>query len=173
MPEIPELQGRIGDEVVELRAIAGWDIPEILIAHQDDPMLHRLLGADRPPTGAQLGMEVEGAESARLAGGRVSLTLVEPGANYCRGRIDVHEIDWTERSAEIGIWVAPQFRGRGFARRALIAASGWLFDVVGLRRLTLLTGADNEPMLRAGAAAGFVVEISAAQATLVLTRPDA
>ena len=62
MPSIPEPPDRIGDELIELRPIAEWDIPEVLIAHQDDRELHRRLGLSKPPTGAQLGSEVERAE---------------------------------------------------------------------------------------------------------------
>lgn len=174
MPEIPELNGRIGDDVVQLRAISEWDIPEILIAHQDDTRMHRRLGARKPPSGAQLGMEVERSDDERRAGRRVSLTLVEPGQDYCRGRIDVHAIDWEAGRAELGIWVAPKFRGHGFARRALRHAARWLFDVVGLGELVLVTESDNEPMRRAAAAAGFTdrgaVDRAPDQIALVLTR---
>jgi [ribosomal protein S5]-alanine N-acetyltransferase len=56
------------------------------------------------------------------------------------------------------VWVAPQFRGRGYASSALTLAAGWLFAACGLERLALLTETDNEPMLRVAAAAGFVRE---------------
>ena len=69
----------MGDELIELRPIAEWDIPEVLIAHQDDRELHRWLGMSKPPTGAQLGSEVDDAEAHRLAGDVLKLTIVEPG----------------------------------------------------------------------------------------------
>lgn len=56
------------------------------------------------------------------------------------------------------MWVAPQCRGRGYARRALGLAAPWLFDACELKRLALLSETDNEPMLRAATAAGFVRE---------------
>lgn len=168
MPPIPELIRPLGDGVIELREISEWDIPEILIAHQDDPDLHRRLGLQRPPTGAQLGMEVERAQAERLAGTSLKLTIVDAGGEDCRGRLDVHAIDWEHRTAQLGLWVAPQVRGRGYGRRALALASAWLFEVCRLRKLILATQADNEPLQRAAAAAGFTEDRSLPSGGLVL-----
>jgi RimJ/RimL family protein N-acetyltransferase len=168
MPTIPDLQQRLGDDLIELRAIAEWDIPEILIAHQDDPDLYRRLGLLRPPTGAQLGSEVEHAEAQRLAGNSFKLTIVEAGGEDCRGRIDVHSIDWVAGTAQLGVWVAPQVRRRGFGTRALQLTSAWLFQTTELRRLALATQPDNEALLAAAAAAGFALDATVPGGELVL-----
>ncbi len=141
MPTIPQPPDRFGDELVELREIAEWDIPEVLIAHQDDRELHLRLGRDRPPTGAELGSEVEHAEGERRSGNSVKLAIVEPGANDCRGRVEVDAIDWERGSATMKVWTAPQVRNRGYEQRAADLASGWLGDIVGLGHLdvTILT----------------------------------
>jgi RimJ/RimL family protein N-acetyltransferase len=70
----------------------------------------------------------------------------------------VQQVDWDNRRADLGVWVAPQFRSQGYARHALHLAAAWLFDAGGLGRLQLFTSPDNEPMLRAARAAGFVEE---------------
>lgn len=137
MPSIPEPPDRISDALIELRTIQEWDIPEVLIAHQDDLELHRRLGLERPPTGAQLGSEVDDAEAVRQAGTGVKLTIVEPGSNDCRGRVEVTGIDWEQGSASVRVWVAPQRRGRGYEQRAAELASEWLRTSVGLRELTV------------------------------------
>lgn len=132
MPAIPAPPDRITDALIELRPIAEWDIPEVLIAHQDDRDLHRRLGLARPPTGAQLGSEVDTAEARRLAGDAVKLTIVEPGGNDCRGRVEVAGFDWEQGSAELRVWVAPQLRGRGYEQRAAELTAQWLRTSVGL-----------------------------------------
>lgn len=137
MPAIPEPPERFGDELVELRPIAEWDIPEVLIAHQDDRDLHRRLGMARPPTGAQLGSEVEHAQARRLAGEELKLTIVAPGGNDCRGRVEVSGLDWELASATVRVWVAPQLRGRGYEQRAAELAAEWLRSAVGLRDLRI------------------------------------
>jgi RimJ/RimL family protein N-acetyltransferase len=158
MPPFPVLEERLSDGVVELRLAADRDIPETLIAHQDDSGLHLALGMDRPPSGAELGRGYEQAPAEREAGTSLKLSIVEPGSDDCRGQLDVHNVRWDQQRAELGIWVAPQVRGRGYATRALRLAAGWLFDVCGFERLALLTESESQEMLGAARAAGFVQE---------------
>ena len=158
MNSLPRLTEPLTDETVVLRDYAERDIPEILIAHQDDPRMHLLTGDDRPPTGAELGRAAEREAADRAIGERATLTIVEPGADTCRGQIRVHPVDWDQSRAEIGIWVAPQIRGRGVGRRALRLVGGWLLGPCGLARLELFAEPDNAPMLRAAERAGFVRE---------------
>src|SRR5207237_6406332 len=119
MPVIPVLSAPLSDGHVELRLAAERDIPEILIAFQDDPTLYLRLGMEKPPSGAQLGSRSERAEARREAGEGVDLTILEPGSDVCRGRVGIERLEWKHRRAELGIWVAPQLRGRGLASRAL------------------------------------------------------
>jgi RimJ/RimL family protein N-acetyltransferase len=158
MPSIPLLAQPLSDGFVALRFTVARDIPEMLIAYQDDPTLHVRMSRERPPSGAELGAELERAERERAAGRRASLTIVEPPADDCGGVISVHTIDWEQSRAELGIWVEPARRTRGLARRALQLVAPWLFEACGLDRLELLTDPDNEAMLRAARGAGFVYE---------------
>ena len=52
MPAFPDLVAPLTDGQVSLRFASEWDIPDILIAFQDDPQLHVSLGMGRPPSGA-------------------------------------------------------------------------------------------------------------------------
>ncbi|MBV9801181.1 MAG: GNAT family N-acetyltransferase [Solirubrobacterales bacterium] len=158
MPAIPELNAPLTDGRVSLRLSAERDIPEILIAYQDDPELHLRMGIEKPPSGAQLGRRAEEASGGRAAGTHVTFTIVEPASDVCRGQIDVHNTDWEHQRAELGIWLAPQVRGRGWAPAALTLACRWLFEACGFERLEVLTEPDNEPMIRTARRAGFVEE---------------
>ena len=158
MPAIPDLTEPLTDGVVTVRLPAEWDIPDILIAHQDDPELYARLGMERPPSGAELGREVDGAAAERAEGRGLKLTITDAGGDDCRGRLSVHQINWSHRRAELGIWVAPGLRGRGTAPRALNLAVPWLFDATILDRLGMLTEPENTAMRRAAAAAGFAEE---------------
>src|SRR5690349_2485811 len=119
MPSLPYLDPPIADRRVALRDAAERDIPEILIAHQDDPELHLRLGLERPPSGAELGREIEEAPSEHRAGARARLTILEHQSDVFRGRILVHNVDWENGRAELAVWVVPQARGKGLARAAL------------------------------------------------------
>lgn len=158
MTAFPPLDQLLTDGVVSLRLGAERDIPEVLIAYQDDPELHIRLGMARPPSGAELGRRSELADARREAGESVTLTILEAGDEVCRGQIDVHAVDWENRRTELGIWVAPQLRGRGLARRSLALAGRWLLIECGLERVALMTEPDNEHLIRAARAAGFQEE---------------
>jgi RimJ/RimL family protein N-acetyltransferase len=158
VPAIPDLPQPLGDEHVMLRFAAERDIPEILIAYQDDPQLHMQLGEERPPSGAELGRRAELAAAEQAAGTGVSLTILHDGSDVCRGQVNVHRIDWDNARAELGIWVAPQLRGNGLGRRALELATGWLLTDCGFERVQVLTEPGNAAMIHVAQAAGFLHE---------------
>jgi RimJ/RimL family protein N-acetyltransferase len=158
MPSFPELREPLTDGVVCVRFAAERDIPEVLIAYQDDPMLHLRMGETRPPSGAELGRRAERAEADRVAGRRLALTLVEPGEDSCRGQIYVYRVEWDHAHADLGIWVAPQLRGRGLGARALGLVAPWLLRTTELQRVQVFTESDNEALIRAAKRAGFSYE---------------
>jgi len=155
VPAFPDLSAPLRSAGAELRFCAERDIPEVLIAHQDDPQLHLRLGLERPPSAAELGRRSESDAALRHAGDAVRFTILAPGSDVCRGQLDVHRVEWEDRRAEAGIWVAPQVRGRGLAPAALRLAGAWLFDHCGLARLELLTEPENEAMIAAARRAGL------------------
>jgi RimJ/RimL family protein N-acetyltransferase len=158
MPVIPRPPEPLSDGVISLRLAGERDIPEILIAHQDDPLMYARMGLDKPPSGAELGRHFERVEAERQAGNRADLTIVLPNSDTAVGGIDAHRVNWADARAELGLWLAPQVRGRGYAPRALILAAGWLFDSCGLQRLQILTEPENRAMVAAAKSAGFQSE---------------
>jgi RimJ/RimL family protein N-acetyltransferase len=158
MPSFPDPPDPFSDGTVALRLAAERDIPEILIAHQDDPHLYERLGLERPPSGAELGRRFEQAAAEQAAGEHLSLTILEPGSDVCRGQILTGTMEWRHARAELGIWLAPQVRGRGLAPRALGLTARWMLISCGLERIQIVTEPDNQPMLATARAAGFSEE---------------
>jgi [ribosomal protein S5]-alanine N-acetyltransferase len=158
MRSFPHLTDPLTDGEVVLRDYLERDIPEILIAYQDDPRLHSLTGEDRPPSGAELGSRAEREAGARAVGERATLTILEPGGDTCRGQIKVDSVDWDNGRAELTIWLAPQVRGRGLGRRALRLAGAWLLGPCRLARVEALADPANATAIGAAQAAGFVRE---------------
>jgi [ribosomal protein S5]-alanine N-acetyltransferase len=158
MSSFPRLAEPLTDGHVALRDYAERDIPEILIAYQDDPRLHQLTGERRPPSGAELGSRAEREQTARATGQYATLTILRPGSDTCRGQIRVEEVDWDQARAALTIWLAPQVRGQGLGRQALRLSGDWLLRTCGLARLELLAEPDNVAVIRASRAAGFVRE---------------
>ena len=59
--------------------------------------------------------------------------------------------------AQFGYWIADGARGRGYATRAVILMTRWLFDL-GAARAFLTIVADNEGSVAVARRAGFVHE---------------
>lgn len=158
MPSFPELTTPLRGTLVRLRPAAERDIPEILIAHQDDGRMYLDLGLPRPPSGAELGRRIEAGPADRAAGTAMWLTILAGDSDDLAGQIGVHEVDWDHRRAELAIWVAPAQRRRGLATDALRLAGGWLLRACRLERVAVLTEPSNTAMRRAAAGAGFQEE---------------
>jgi ribosomal-protein-alanine N-acetyltransferase len=158
MPPLPPLPEPLRDELASIRLAAERDIPEVLIAHQDDPSLADALGLGRPPSGAELGRAIEQTEPRLSGGAGATLTITSPGEDECVGQVEVDPVDPDHERTDLRVWVAPAARGHGLGRAALRLASTWLLTAAGLQRVQLLVDPGNEAMLRAAAAAGFTGE---------------
>jgi RimJ/RimL family protein N-acetyltransferase len=132
MRPFPSPDAPLSDGVVVLRPSAERDIPEVLIAYQDDRGLHQALGEERPPTGAALGSRAERAPSELRSGRLLTLTILQDGSDVCRGEVRIADADWENRRAVLRVWIAPALRGRGLARRAHALATEWLRGACGL-----------------------------------------
>ena len=158
MPSFPPFPKALPGDGAVLRAAAERDIPEILIAHQDDPELFRRLRMPRPPSGAELGRRTETQDTERAIGARLWLTILQPGSDECRGQLDVYEAELQHGRADLQLWIVPAHRRRGLGSAALAAGSRWLIEQAGLERVQLLIEPDNEAMLATAARAGFTRE---------------
>jgi RimJ/RimL family protein N-acetyltransferase len=151
-PDPPALRGA----TVALRLADERDIPETLIAHQDDPQLAGALGIGRPPSGAELGRRSESAAAERAAGRELTLTvLAADGSDECLGQIDVHDVEPDAGRAALAVWIVPRRRRQGLGSAALALAGRWLIEGVGLRRLQMLANPSDPAIRRAALKAGF------------------
>jgi RimJ/RimL family protein N-acetyltransferase len=83
-------------------------------------------------------------------------TVEEDGALV--GSVSLRELNRRMLTAEIGYGVGARFRGRGLGTRAVALLVDRAFAQTGLRRLTALVHATNEPSPRLLARLGFVRE---------------
>jgi ribosomal-protein-serine acetyltransferase len=59
------------------------------------------------------------------------------------GAIGCHPIDWLNRNCSIGYWVDARQQGKGIVTRAVSAMLDYLFQDVGLHRVTICCGTGN------------------------------
>lgn len=140
----------LSDGEVALRPLDGRDIAGIAEALDDPDIIHRFGKSKLSPEEFLASKEVgwrDGSSAAFAicdADGRfVGQVFVEPGE---------------AATAEIGYWLLPEGRGRGFAARAVQLVSRWAFQQLDLQRLSLWAEADNVPSMRVAERSGFVRE---------------
>ncbi len=100
---------------------------------------------------------IDGAEQRRIRGTDAGWTVVELETGRFAMNVDIRDVDWRNRTAEVGYMTAPWARGRGYAGEAVLAVAGWLFEQ-GFHRLQLRVAVDNPESRRVAEKAGFVRE---------------
>ncbi|MDX2694587.1 N-acetyltransferase [Streptomyces ipomoeae] len=87
-----------------------------------------------------------------------SFSVVELESHALVGEALLWGIDAHNRVAHLGISLLPAFRGQGLGADVVRALCEYGFVVRGLQRLQVETLADNIPMIKAVAKAGFRIE---------------
>lgn len=86
---------------------------------------------------------------------RGSFAIVTRGTETLVGRIRYFELNPRNRSAEIGYVLAPDGRGKGFAKEAIRLLAGFLFDGLGLNKVYAQTASFNTSSIKLLESSGF------------------
>ena len=71
------------------------------------------------------------------------------------GYVNLHKHDERHRRVEVGIWLIPEFQGRGAGTDALRRMCAFGFRELDVLRIQMTTLPDNEPMIRCAERVGF------------------
>jgi [ribosomal protein S5]-alanine N-acetyltransferase len=119
------------------RYFAGWNNPLLRLRNPEDVVLR--------------------AREANAKGQRFDWTIADRDTDVFIGQIQMFNLGGIDdSSAELGYAVHPSWRGRGVLTEALGMVTGWVFNDLGLRCLTLGTAATNKASRHAAEKAGFV-----------------
>ncbi|WP_171075014.1 GNAT family N-acetyltransferase [Nonomuraea basaltis] len=140
-----------------LRPPVPADAPE-LAASAADPFTQARTSVPRGYTEEHARAFIEGTERTRIRGAGIGWTAVELETGRFAVNVDIRDVDWNNRSAEVGYMTAPWVRGHGYAGEAVLAVARWLFERQGFNRLQLRTAVDNPESQRVAEKAGFVRE---------------
>jgi ribosomal-protein-serine acetyltransferase len=88
----------------------------------------------------------QGPQAALWVDGRIS------------GSVGCHPIDWRNRNCSVGYWIESSVQGRGIMTRACAAMLDYLFDELGLHRVTIHCGTGNYKSCAIPERLGFVRE---------------
>jgi len=147
----------LADEVVLLRPWHATDVPAKLLAF-GDPVVQRFSWRSRY-TEADARSDLAAQEQARLRGTELNFALAEPGrAAAMLGGATLQDVRLDQGCAAIGYWLAAQARGRGVATHTVRLLARWAFAELGLARLELTCGPDNEASQRVAERCGFTRE---------------
>jgi RimJ/RimL family protein N-acetyltransferase len=143
-----------GDAVV-LRPWGEADVPGIVLAFSD-PVMQRFSWRTAPYTETDARGFLAEQEEARLRGEGLSFALVEPhDQDVVLGSVSLSEVRLDQGCAAVGYWLAPGARGRGVTTHAVRLLARWAFAELGLARLELTCGPDNEASQRVAERCGF------------------
>jgi RimJ/RimL family protein N-acetyltransferase len=142
-----------------LRPWSEADVPSILTGFGDATVQRFSWSQARPYTEADARSYLAEQEEARLRGEELHFALAEPSdPGALLGGGSLYDINLGEGRAAVGYWLAPEARGRGIATCAVRLIARWAFEELGIARLELTCGPDNEASQRVALRCGFVRE---------------
>jgi RimJ/RimL family protein N-acetyltransferase len=141
--------------VVLLRPWREADVPGMVAAFSD-PVMQRFSWRTAPYTETDARDYLAEQEEARLRGDELNFALAGPqDQDVVLGAVSLHEVRLDQGCAAVGYWLAPEARGRGAATQAVRLLAQWAFAELGLARLELTCGPDNEASQRVAGRCGF------------------
>jgi RimJ/RimL family protein N-acetyltransferase len=148
---VPPLAG----DVVLLRPWRKADVPGMVLAFSD-PLMQRFSWRTAPYTQTDARDHLAEQEEARLRGAALHFALARPhDQDVVLGAVSLDEVRLDQGCAAVGYWLAPQARGRGAATHAVRLLARWAFAGLGLARLELTCGPDNEASQHVAERCGF------------------
>jgi RimJ/RimL family protein N-acetyltransferase len=145
----------LADEVVLLRPWREADVPGIVLAFSD-PVMQRFSFRTTPYTEADGRDYFAEQERARLRSDELNFALVgQDDQDVVLGSVSLHEVRLRHGCSAVGYWLAPEARGRGTATHAVRLLARWAFAELGLARLELTCGPDNDVSQQVAERCGF------------------
>ena len=150
--EQPRLSADNSDGTLKLRPLSEGDIDAIYQACQDPT----IPAFTRVPSPYEREMAADFVrESAVAYRNHISISFAIEFEGDFAGTIGLHSLQLGDHLAEVGYWVAKEFRGRGLCTSALKILAEFSLDVMGFRRLEALADFDNTASQKVMESAGF------------------
>jgi RimJ/RimL family protein N-acetyltransferase len=146
--ELPTLS----DGVVQLRPFVERDATTLVEIWRDAEIRKRNTVPE--PTEAAARRWIQRSHSRADAGEAWEWAIVDAETQELAGRRALKDIDWGQRRAVAGSWVARRSRGKQFAARSLRLAAAHAF-AHGILRIHAECDTDNEPSVRSLLSAGM------------------
>jgi RimJ/RimL family protein N-acetyltransferase len=157
MPKIEYPDPPLADDAMALRAPREEDIAAITAACQD-PLIVRYTYVPYPYGEQDARDWLRLAERQRREGSALGFVVADRDSDRVIASVGVNAINWRDRVAQIGYWVAPEARRQGVASRSVRMLSRWALDELGLARVEIRVDVENRASQVVAEAAGFTRE---------------
>ncbi|MGW3806249.1 GNAT family N-acetyltransferase [Micromonospora sp. NPDC005113] len=152
LPDLPG--GVLTDQVVALRRLAPDDA-ELMYRLHSRPEVVANQAPPVPPERAAIERRCRLAESGWLTGDIARLLITDLATGEPAGSCGLSYTDVASGEASLGYALLPNWRGRGYATRAVRLLAGWAFGPAGIARLTAGTVPENTASHRVLERVGF------------------
>lgn len=139
---------------VALRAFEDRDVA-LVRSVADDPLIPLITTVPRSGSRDDALAFIARQHDRLTTGTGYSFAIAEARTDEAVGSIGLWLRDVDEGRVSTGYWVAPQFRGRGFAVAALQALTSWALTLPGVDRVQLYVEPWNEGSWRAAERCGY------------------
>lgn len=134
------------------------DIPDLALAATDET-IQRWLPLPKPYTLAHAEQWCTvTAPRAFEEGTGLELAVEDRGTKELIGSVRLKSTNWLTSVTEIGYWISPGGRGRGYATEAVGELSAWTFSSSPIERIELLAATENTASQRVAERCGYVRE---------------
>jgi RimJ/RimL family protein N-acetyltransferase len=150
---------RFADGRVVVRVLEEKDVEPYMRAFVDEgESLLNLCGYEEAPTRERVerGLEVNWVDPPDFRAWE--FVIADATTDAFLGAIILHSIDWWNKRAEIGAWLAEHARDRGVGQAAFQMMLDWAFDDLGMERIEVTALPENENVPHIVEAFGFVYE---------------
>jgi RimJ/RimL family protein N-acetyltransferase len=162
LPDLPgydgaRATGKLTDGVITLRPVAPADAEDTFLLHGVDDVIRTSVPPVSPDF-EQVRTRCEQAEYMWLAGIRADFAIRDTESGSYAGEIGLVYNEPQLQQAQLGYSIAPAWRRRGYATRAVRLVRDWAFEHTDIVRLAAGAAPDNVASQRVLAAAGFTRE---------------
>ena len=137
----------LSNETVSLRALEPTDL-ETLYRWENDTALWAVSDTIAPYSREALWHYLQNYTGDIYAGRQLRLMVTLTKDGTAAGTVDFLNFDPLNNRAELGLFIATEFRGKGLGRQALDLLTSYARQHIGLRQLYVYIALDNEVCLK-------------------------
>lgn len=144
-------------EKIYLRPLGLKDSEYTLMLRQDIEGISELMGYIYP---VNLENEIEWIKEIHGKGFRdkIYFAIIEKNSDKFVGYISVQNIHYLDRTADFGIIISKDYRGKGYGKEAIEKFFNYLKNVIGIRKVNLRVLKENKTAIELYKKVGFYLE---------------